>query len=102
MITDEKTKTAAVVDPQHDIDQELAHAKAGGSLCGIGGGGGGLICPLHGTDDFCFRPVGLASSTAMPASMASRIESQNRVGMGSSRGAGWAARLPRGRRMAQV
>jgi glyoxylase-like metal-dependent hydrolase (beta-lactamase superfamily II)/rhodanese-related sulfurtransferase len=30
MITDEKTKTAAVVDPQRDIDQYLAEAKAGG------------------------------------------------------------------------
>ena len=30
MITDEKTKTAAVVDPQRDIDQYLADAKAGG------------------------------------------------------------------------
>ena len=30
MITDEKTKTAAVVDPQRDIDQYLAAAKAGG------------------------------------------------------------------------
>jgi hydroxyacylglutathione hydrolase len=30
MITDEKTRTAAVVDPQRDIDQYLADAKAGG------------------------------------------------------------------------
>ncbi len=30
MITDEKTKTAAVVDPQRDIDQYLADAAAGG------------------------------------------------------------------------
>ena len=30
MITDETTKTAAVVDPQRDIDQYLADAKAGG------------------------------------------------------------------------
>jgi hydroxyacylglutathione hydrolase len=30
MITDEKTKTAAVVDPQRDIDQYVADAKAGG------------------------------------------------------------------------
>ena len=30
MITDEKTKTAAVVDPQRDSDQYLADAKAGG------------------------------------------------------------------------
>ena len=30
MITDEKTKTAAVVDPQRDIGQYLADAKAGG------------------------------------------------------------------------
>ena len=30
MITDDKTKTAAVVDPQRDIDQYLADAKAGG------------------------------------------------------------------------
>jgi hydroxyacylglutathione hydrolase len=30
MITDEKTKTAAVVDPQRDIDQYLADARAGG------------------------------------------------------------------------
>ena len=30
LITDEKTKTAAVVDPQRDIDQYLADAKAGG------------------------------------------------------------------------
>ncbi|MFM8497303.1 MAG: MBL fold metallo-hydrolase [Planctomycetia bacterium] len=30
MIADEKTKTAAVVDPQRDIDQYLADAKAGG------------------------------------------------------------------------
>jgi len=30
MITDEKTKTTAVVDPQRDIDQYLADAKAGG------------------------------------------------------------------------
>jgi hydroxyacylglutathione hydrolase len=30
MITDEKTKTAAVVDPQRDIDQYLADAQAGG------------------------------------------------------------------------
>jgi hydroxyacylglutathione hydrolase len=30
MITDEKTKTAAVVDPQRDIDQYMADAKAGG------------------------------------------------------------------------
>ena len=30
MITDEKTKTAVVVDPQRDIDQYLADAKAGG------------------------------------------------------------------------
>jgi hydroxyacylglutathione hydrolase len=30
MITDEKTKTAAVVDPQRDIDQYLAAAAAGG------------------------------------------------------------------------
>ncbi len=30
MITDDKTKTAAVVDPQRDIDQYLAEAKAGG------------------------------------------------------------------------
>ena len=30
MITDEQTKTAAVVDPQRDIDQYLADAKAGG------------------------------------------------------------------------
>jgi hydroxyacylglutathione hydrolase len=30
MITDEKTKTAAVVDPQRDIDQYLADAEAGG------------------------------------------------------------------------
>jgi len=30
MITDEKTKTAAVVDPQRDIDQYLADATAGG------------------------------------------------------------------------
>jgi glyoxylase-like metal-dependent hydrolase (beta-lactamase superfamily II)/rhodanese-related sulfurtransferase len=30
MITDEKTKTAAVVDPQRDIDHYLADAKAGG------------------------------------------------------------------------
>jgi glyoxylase-like metal-dependent hydrolase (beta-lactamase superfamily II)/rhodanese-related sulfurtransferase len=30
MITDERTKTAAVVDPQRDIDQYLADAKAGG------------------------------------------------------------------------
>ena len=30
MITDEKTKTAAVVDPQRDIDQYLADAKTGG------------------------------------------------------------------------
>ena len=55
---------------------------------GIGGGGGGLIWPRHGTDDFCFLPVGLASSTAMPARMASRIESQNRVGMSSRCGVG--------------
>jgi glyoxylase-like metal-dependent hydrolase (beta-lactamase superfamily II)/rhodanese-related sulfurtransferase len=30
LITDEKTKTAAVVDPQRDIDQYIADAKAGG------------------------------------------------------------------------
>jgi glyoxylase-like metal-dependent hydrolase (beta-lactamase superfamily II)/rhodanese-related sulfurtransferase len=30
LISDEKTKTAAVVDPQRDIDQYLADAKAGG------------------------------------------------------------------------
>jgi len=30
MITDEKTKTAVVVDPQRDIDQYLADARAGG------------------------------------------------------------------------
>ena len=30
MITDDKTKTAAVVDPQRDIDQYLADARAGG------------------------------------------------------------------------
>jgi glyoxylase-like metal-dependent hydrolase (beta-lactamase superfamily II)/rhodanese-related sulfurtransferase len=30
MITDEQTKTAAVVDPRRDIDQYLADAKAGG------------------------------------------------------------------------
>jgi hydroxyacylglutathione hydrolase len=30
MITDEKTKTAAVVDPQRDIDHYLADARAGG------------------------------------------------------------------------
>ena len=30
MITDEKTKTAAVVDPKRDIDEYLADAKAGG------------------------------------------------------------------------
>jgi len=30
MIIDEKTKTAAVVDPQRDVDQYLADAKAGG------------------------------------------------------------------------
>jgi len=30
MITDEKTKTAAVVDPQRDIDQYLADARSGG------------------------------------------------------------------------
>ena len=30
IITDERTKTAAVVDPQRDIDQYLADAKAGG------------------------------------------------------------------------
>jgi len=30
MITDDKTKTAAVVDPQRDIDQYLADAKSGG------------------------------------------------------------------------
>ena len=30
MITDEKTKTAAVVDPQRDIEQYLADAKVGG------------------------------------------------------------------------
>jgi glyoxylase-like metal-dependent hydrolase (beta-lactamase superfamily II)/rhodanese-related sulfurtransferase len=30
MITDEKTKTAAVVDPQRDIDQYIADAQAGG------------------------------------------------------------------------
>jgi glyoxylase-like metal-dependent hydrolase (beta-lactamase superfamily II)/rhodanese-related sulfurtransferase len=30
LITDEKTKTAAVVDPQRDIDHYLADAKAGG------------------------------------------------------------------------
>ena len=30
MITDEKTKTAAVVDPQRDIAQYLADAEAGG------------------------------------------------------------------------
>jgi len=30
MITDEKTKTAVVVDPQRDVDQYLADAKAGG------------------------------------------------------------------------
>ena len=30
MITDDKTKTAVVVDPQRDIDQYLADAKAGG------------------------------------------------------------------------
>jgi hydroxyacylglutathione hydrolase len=30
MITDEKTKTAVVVDPQRDIDQYIADAKAGG------------------------------------------------------------------------
>jgi rhodanese-related sulfurtransferase/glyoxylase-like metal-dependent hydrolase (beta-lactamase superfamily II) len=30
MITDEKTKTASVVDPQRDIDQYLADAQAGG------------------------------------------------------------------------
>ncbi len=30
MITDDKTKTAAVVDPQRDIDQYIADAKAGG------------------------------------------------------------------------
>lgn len=30
MISDEKTKTAAVVDPQRDIDQYLADAEAGG------------------------------------------------------------------------
>ena len=31
MITDEKTKTAVVVDPQRDVDQYLADAEAGGS-----------------------------------------------------------------------
>jgi glyoxylase-like metal-dependent hydrolase (beta-lactamase superfamily II)/rhodanese-related sulfurtransferase len=30
MVTDEKTKTAAVVDPQRDIDQYIADAQAGG------------------------------------------------------------------------
>ncbi|NBT14089.1 MAG: MBL fold metallo-hydrolase, partial [Planctomycetia bacterium] len=30
LITDEKTKTAAVVDPQRDIDQYIADAKTGG------------------------------------------------------------------------
>ena len=30
MITDDKTKTAAVVDPQRDIDQYIADATAGG------------------------------------------------------------------------
>ncbi|MFN7812555.1 MAG: MBL fold metallo-hydrolase, partial [Planctomycetia bacterium] len=30
MISDERTKTAAVVDPQRDIDQYLADAGAGG------------------------------------------------------------------------
>ena len=30
LITDEKTKPAAVVDPQRDIDQYLADAAAGG------------------------------------------------------------------------
>jgi len=32
MIVDEKTKTAAVVDPQRDIDQYLADARAGGPM----------------------------------------------------------------------
>jgi glyoxylase-like metal-dependent hydrolase (beta-lactamase superfamily II) len=30
MITDARTKTAAVVDPQRDVDQYLADAAAGG------------------------------------------------------------------------
>jgi pyridoxamine 5'-phosphate oxidase len=32
MITDEKTKTAAVIDPQRDIGQYLADAQAGGAI----------------------------------------------------------------------
>ena len=45
-----------------------------------------MIWPRQGTDDFCFLPVGFANSTAMPARRATRIESQNRVGIGSCRG----------------
>lgn len=42
---------------------------------------GGLICPRQGTEDEGFLPVGLASSTAMPARMESARTSQNRAGM---------------------
>ena len=41
-----------------------------------------MICPLHGTEDLCFRPVGLANITATPASTERTRMIQNRAGMG--------------------
>jgi hypothetical protein len=49
-----------------------------------GGGGGGLIWPRHGTDDFGFRPVGFANKTATPAKSDSTRRIQNRVGIFTS------------------
>ena len=40
-----------------------------------------MICPRQGTEDEGFLPVGLGSSSAMPARMESARISQNRAGM---------------------
>ena len=41
-----------------------------------------MIWPLHGTEDLCFRPVGFANITAIPASTERTRMIQNRAGMG--------------------
>ena len=41
-----------------------------------------MICPRHGTEDRCFRPVGFDNITAIPASTERTRMIENRAGIG--------------------
>ncbi len=59
-----------------------AETRSGAGPAAIhGGGGGGLTCPRHGTEDLAFAPVGRARNTATPASTLNTSTIQTCFGM---------------------